>query len=240
MANNPTHDHDAWERSILGIDNVPLELAVASAGNRVLATFLDLLVVSLLIVLVITGGLVAIAALGVDNGTWMLALLGLFVFAIHWGYFAAFEIATAGLTPGKMAIGLRVISRQGGRASAVSVLARNFLRPLDYAFGVALMLFDRRSRRLGDLVGGTLVVRQGSEDEGPRLGRMPEDWGAHEVAVVEGFLRRSEQLEAQRAAALASRLVTWIESVAPELAVGLEGELRPLVRLRLLLAVEGG
>jgi len=240
LANNPAHDNDAWERSILGIDNVPLELAIASAGTRVLAAFLDLVVVSLLMVLVLTGGLVAIAALGVENGAWILALLGLALFAVHWGYFAAFEIATAGLTPGKMAIGLRVTSRQGGRASALSVLVRSFLRPLDYVFGVALMLIDRRSRRLGDLVAGTLVVRQGAEDEGPHLGRVPAGWGAREVAVVEGFLRRSEQLEPARAAALASQLVTWVESVAPELAVGLEGEPRPLVRLRLLLAVEGG
>lgn len=232
---------DSWDRSILGIDNVPLELEVASAGTRVLATFIDLLLVYLLMAVVVVGFALSLAAAGLDDASWLFALLGLAIFGLHWGYFAAFEIASAGRTPGKMAIGLRVISRHGGRASNAGVLARNFLRPLDYLFGVALMLFDRRSRRLGDLVGGTLVVRQGAaSDEELRLGRVPQGWGAHEVAVVEGFLRRYEALEQPTAEHLARRLASWVEGLEPALAEELADEPRPIIRLRRLLAVTGG
>jgi uncharacterized RDD family membrane protein YckC len=96
----------------------------------------------------------------------LLAALGaLLVFAILWGYYIAFELLWNGQSPGKRVIGLRVV-REGGRPiTFVGSAIRNLVRIVDflpalYGIGVLVMFVDRRSRRLGDLAGGTLVVKE--------------------------------------------------------------------------------
>ncbi len=63
-----------------------------------------------------------------------------------------------GRTPGKSAVGLRTVNSLGGQASPAAILVRNALRIFDYLIGVLMIMLDRRSRRLGDLVASTLVI----------------------------------------------------------------------------------
>src|SRR4029079_4673215 len=98
-------------------------------------------------------------------GSLLAALGSLLAFAILWGYYIAFELLWNGQSPGKRAIGLRVV-REGGRPiTFVGSAVRNLIRIVDflpalYGIGVVVMFVDRRSRRLGDLAGGTLVVKE--------------------------------------------------------------------------------
>jgi hypothetical protein len=86
-------------------------------------------------------------------------------FVMLWGYYIAFEMLWNGQSPGKRAIGLRVV-REGGRPiTFVSSAIRNLIRIVDflpafYGIGVVVMFVDRRARRLGDLAGGTLVIKE--------------------------------------------------------------------------------
>jgi uncharacterized RDD family membrane protein YckC len=146
---------DKWRESILGLDNIRLDLPVAGLGSRTLAAFLDYLgmgalaalwiLLSLLMGALLTSGWVPVFLLG-----------GLFL--IHWGYFAGLEIAMGGRTLGKRALQLRVVTAEGGTPGAGALLIRNLVRTIDLVAGVPLMAIDPLSRRLGDRLGGTLVV----------------------------------------------------------------------------------
>lgn len=212
--------------AILGLDNVRLELPLAGVGSRSLAALIDHVLLAVLQLVVLLGGITTVGVLEV-GGAWGVAIVFLALFLLQWGYFAAFEIALDGRTPGKIAVGLRTVSSRGGRPSASALLIRNLFRPLDLLVGVPLLILDRRARRLGDLVAGTLVVYHPAPGGGERLRRHPASWGAREVAVVEGFLRRAPYLEPERARRLADRLLRWLAREEPELWVEVAPTLPP-------------
>ena len=92
-------------------------------------------------------------------GPWVLAVLLVLVFVTYWGYFVFGEIARGGRTPGKRALGIRVVRDDGSRVGLVDSLIRNFLRLVDalpgsYAVGIVSVLVSRKNKRLGDIAGG--------------------------------------------------------------------------------------
>jgi len=235
-----TRSTEASDRTILAIDNVPLELPLAGVGSRVLAVLLDYCLISILqLTWVIAVGF-GVGMLGSDLGFgWLLALYALGLFALQWGYFAAFEMLTTGQTPGKRAVSLRVVSRHGGRASNAAILVRNLIRTIDLVTGVPLLLIDRGSRRLGDIVAGTIVVHvRTDEHDELALGNVPPGWGAREVAVAESFFRRAELMEQGRARRLAELLLSHLERRDPDWA-GARSSADPIAALRDLLGVQG-
>ena len=211
------------EASVLALDNVPLELPVAGTGNRVLAAFLDVLLVGVALIAFLVG-MFALSVTSRLSGVWALALVLIGIFLIQYGYFAGVEIATGGRSFGKWALGLRVVTRQGGRPTVAAFLVRNVVRIVDVMIGVPLMAFDPLSRRLGDHLAGTVVVHgKGPEDERP-LHRIPRGWGGSEVAVLESFLRRAPEMEPARMETLARQLLFCIERDDPELLAGVDRE----------------
>jgi len=85
------------------------------------------------------------------------------VFSVEWLYPIVFELSRWGATPGKRAVGLRVVMDTGLPVTPAASFTRNLLRvadflPLAYAFGIVTMLLNRECKRLGDLAAGTLVV----------------------------------------------------------------------------------
>ena len=69
---------------------------------------------------------------------------------------------TGGKTPGKSAMGLRVIRLDGSAADFGALAVRNIVRVVDVAVvlvGIVVMFFQPQTRRLGDLAAGTIVVR---------------------------------------------------------------------------------
>ncbi|RMH15984.1 MAG: RDD family protein [Acidobacteria bacterium] len=224
--------------TVLGLDNVRLQLPLAGVGSRVLAALIDYVLLGLLVLTWWLAGLMLVGSLGLGIG-WTVAILVLGSFLLQWGYFAALEILTRGQTLGKQAIGLRVASRRGGQADAGAIVIRNLLRTVDVVFGVPMLLFDPQSRRLGDLLAGTLVVHEPAAGEEPRLGRLPAGWGARQAAVVEGFLRRAAYLERRHAERLARRILDAIRRDDPELAGGAPAG-DPVDALRAVLQVGEG
>jgi uncharacterized RDD family membrane protein YckC len=120
--------------------------------------------------------IVALAAVGAASATSAvegflgagLGLVLLLLFAIQWLYFASLE-AWRGSTPGKSALGLRVVTVTGRPIGLGAAVLRNVLRaadalPLTYSAGLisiaglTSMSLTRRFQRLGDLVAGTIVV----------------------------------------------------------------------------------
>jgi hypothetical protein len=130
-------------------------------------------------------------------------------------YFAGLEIVMRGRTPGKKMVGLRVVSRGGGSASAGALITRNLLRLVDFFVGVPLMALDPLARRLGDRLAGTLVLHDRENADEPLLRRIPKGWQAEDVALVESLLRRAGDLEGPRAEAMASRVMERLEREEP-------------------------
>jgi uncharacterized RDD family membrane protein YckC len=85
------------------------------------------------------------------------------MFVVFWGYPVVFEALYAGQTPGKRAMSLRVVSADGAPIGWIASFVRNLMRTVDmlpFAYGAGLVasLADPWSRRLGDMVAGTLVI----------------------------------------------------------------------------------
>ena len=215
------------EATVLGLDNVPLELPIAGPGSRSLAAFLDYLVVG--IGVFAWGALcVAISTLGKQTGWWMLALFLVGFFVIEYGYFAAVEIAREGQTFGKWAIGLRVVTREAARPGPAAFLIRNAVRSVDLLVGVPLMALDPLSRRLGDRLAGTLVVYEHAAAREMVLRRTPSGWSSQEAALLEAFLWRAPEMEPWRAERLARQLLECIRHDDPALAAEVDPALGPV------------
>lgn len=113
-------------------------------------------------------------------------------FLVYWAYPIVCEGLMGGRTPGKMAMGLRVLSADGAPIGWLASIVRNLLRAVDmlpfgYAFGLITSLCDPWGRRLGDLVAGTVVVHAARE----RAPAAAQDGGAQAPAVP---LRPQEQM----------------------------------------------
>lgn len=225
------------QESILGLDNIRLDLPVAGVGSRSLAALLDYIVLSALAFLWVVIGAIAVTALS----PWVAPLILVGLFLLDWGYFALFEIASGGRTLGKMALGLRVVTAEGGSPAAGALLMRNLVRLLDLFFGLPLMTIDPLARRLGDRLAGTLVVHDRPLEASPVLGRVPPGWGPRELAVVEAFLARARALEDTASAwAMADRILDRLRRETPELLAGIDARSDPIAALHQALQVEAG
>src|SRR5919199_2341527 len=158
-------------------ERVPLHFALASIGNRFLACALDhgLQVLSILLLVLMLQWAGLLGRFGdrlAEAPKWVTALLIVAVFLIWSGYFALFEWLWNGQTPGKLWLRLRVIREDGRPVTFWEASARNLLRLLDmmpfpfYSVGLVAVFASARDQRVGDLVAGTVVVRE-REDEAP-------------------------------------------------------------------------
>jgi uncharacterized membrane protein SpoIIM required for sporulation len=217
---------------------VVLTYSIAGVGSRVLAAITDLLICAAILLgfvvatLVLSRGRTVSASRGGASGSWALAVLILAQFGVLWGYYVLFEGLMDGQTPGKRIHRLRVV-REGGYSVTFGVSAvRNLLRIVDmqptflYLVGLASLLFTRNSRRLGDLVAGTLVVREevrppaaapaGSARERPAKAMLQTSLTEDEYLVLDRFVERWSTLEPLRRAALAAQLATRFAGALPD------------------------
>ncbi len=146
---------------------VAIEMPLAGIGSRFIAILVDYLIWGAAFTLLIALAAIIIPAVhvfGEVSANWAVGIFFLIVFLLQWGYFALFEAFGNGRTPGKRAAGIRVIHQSGRGISFIESLGRNLVRFVDYmpgfyAVGVVAIFVSRRHQRLGDMVAGTLVVR---------------------------------------------------------------------------------
>lgn len=211
---------------------VLLELPPASFATRVLSFLID----GTIQLALMTGGIWAIATISsaraVDAGYVSAAVVGVSVFAFV-GFPVLAETLTDGRSPGRWALGTRVVRADGGpvhvRQSLLRALAAMLeIWSLSGMLALAVSLVDHRSRRLGDLLGGTFVVQERLRAPRPVRAEIPEhlagwardaDMGrlrAPLLQEIRGFLPRARALHADSRRALALDLVQQVvPSVAP-------------------------
>jgi uncharacterized RDD family membrane protein YckC len=151
---------------------VAIEMPLAGIGSRFIAILVDYLIWGFAFFVFFLLALVVIPAFNIFgriSANWAIGIALLIVFVMHWGYFALFEAFSNGRTPGKRVAKIRVIHQSGRGINFVESLARNLVRYVDslpsfYAVGIAVIFLSRRNQRLGDMVAGTLVVRDREVD----------------------------------------------------------------------------
>jgi len=203
-------------------ENIAFQFRLAGPALRAVAFLLDLLVMAalalgLLWVLALTG------VLNAFQGPFLVAL-----FFLVWGWGAALEVFNNGQTPGKAAVGLRTVSRNGVSINVAQAVLRNLLRAIDVAPpffpGVLAMAATRRFQRLGDLAAGTVVIRErtGRTAETPVAFLPPPgyeglvaglDVGAlddEDFALVRAFLLRVDTMEPAERTRLAHALAEGV------------------------------
>jgi uncharacterized RDD family membrane protein YckC len=215
-------------RSIVTPEGVILDLETAGIASRALARTIDAAAqAAAIFVLLIALG--AAAAGGVPD--WFaVVVLVVGVAAVIFGYPALFEGLWRGRTPGKAALGLRVYTEDGAPIRWLHAFIRSVMQLVDFILlpggllAVLSALFTRRSQRLGDLVAGTVVLRERSAQRAPMPVSFPPPYGWDGYAatldvgglrdaqyrLVRSFLLRVDELSPGSRASLGLRLATAV------------------------------
>lgn len=152
---------------------VVLSYTIAGLGSRLYAALIDLLICVFLFFAVAIGiGIllprerIAAAVRSDSSAALAMAALVILQFAILWGYYLLFEGLGDGQTPGKRMLRLRAVRDGGFSVGFAASAVRNLMRIVDlqpvftYVVGIASIAFSKSGKRLGDMVAGTIVVRE--------------------------------------------------------------------------------
>jgi uncharacterized RDD family membrane protein YckC len=147
-------------------EGISLRYEIAGAGSRGAAAALDLMLFTLGF---LSLGLAALTLAQLDptglSGFVLGLLAGGFLICLS-AYHIGFALLWEGRSPGKRLLGLRVVDQQGNPAGPVQHLVRGLFWPLEtflalpLSLGLILIAATERRQRLGDLVAGTLVLRE--------------------------------------------------------------------------------
>jgi uncharacterized RDD family membrane protein YckC len=222
------HVHDP----VITPEAVALDLEPATVGSRSVAIVLDYLLIGAGLLLL--GA--AEAAFGFSGFVpdWLgIALLLLLAFALQFGYPIGFETLMRGRTPGKAAMGLRVITLEGAPVRFRHASARAAVGLLELlgtlgAIAVIASFASPRGQRLGDLAAGTLVVRERRSGGAPQAMRFEPPPGLESYVRILDVSRIGASDYATIRDLLRRRLDhTTRESVARRVAEGIVDRVQP-------------
>lgn len=136
-------------------EGILLELRPAGLVARLYAFLIDW---AIRLAVLYAAALTAMLAGGLGTAIWLILL-----FVFEWFYPTVFELTPGGATPGKRALGLKVVMDSGLPVTAAASVTRNLLRaadflPFAYGFAIVSLLLRADGKRLGDLAAATLVV----------------------------------------------------------------------------------
>jgi uncharacterized RDD family membrane protein YckC len=203
------------QNQVVTPEAVPLELESANIGSRFLAVAIDWTIQGISLFGLLMGVTALIGATNAELGTGIaLALFFLLTFAVLWGYPTVMETLWRGRTLGKAALGLRVVTVEGAPVRFRHAAIRATLGFVDFLLtsggaAVISVLLTRRSQRLGDLVAGTVVLRERTGLRAPMAVEFPVPAGleayaqtvdvarvtAEEYGMVRAFLLRAGDLQ---------------------------------------------
>ena len=144
---------------------VLLEFETAGVGSRTAAELLDVTIQLVALGLVLMAASLVDQAVGGGTGTVAVIIVLVLAFLVILGYPVVMESLWNGRTLGKAALGLRVVTVEGGPVRFRHAAIRSIfgLFELWITFGsvaVLAVILTPRDQRLGDLSAGTLVLRE--------------------------------------------------------------------------------
>jgi uncharacterized RDD family membrane protein YckC len=181
---------DGGAPTIVTPEAVPIGFELGGVGSRSLSFLIDALAQFTLLLAAQFGATLLVAGTGLGLPGWAaVTAFVLLVFTIFWGYPVAFESLWRGRTPGKAAMGLRVVTTEGAPVRFRHAAIRAALGLIDFwatlgAVAVVSALVTRRHQRLGDLVAGTIVLRERTGTPRPTAVRFRTPEGAEAYAAT--------------------------------------------------------
>jgi uncharacterized RDD family membrane protein YckC len=238
-------------------DAVVLDVQIAQLPVRAVSALIDITVI---FVGYVVGLFLWAATLTQFDEAFTTAVVIIFTMLVMVGYPLVFETATRGRSLGKMAMGLRVVSDDGGPERFRQALFRALASVVEIWMlagspAVICSILSPKAKRIGDIFAGTVVV----SERGPRLAPPPAmppsmAWWASSLQlsgldadraeVARQFLSRATQLDPRLRQQMAYRIAGDVVSriapppppgAPPELvlaAVLAERHRRELARLR--------
>lgn len=201
---------------------VAIEYELAGLGSRFLAVVVDLMA-QLAILLILAA--VALAALPAFvrilpskyATALVVAIVAVGLFLIGIGWFIIFETWWSGRTPGKRALGIRVVRDGGFPLDFGAAVIRNLVRLVElglgfYAISAVSALVSKENKRLGDFAAGTIVVRDRADAPVDldaylaRPARSGTGLGDEDRMLIERFLARRATLDGAARVRLATRI----------------------------------
>jgi uncharacterized RDD family membrane protein YckC len=136
----------------------------ASLGERMLAAFLDLLIIGVYCIF----GSFIISTFSLGVSFWLLYLLPVYFYTL------LLELIFHGQTFGKKVMKLKVVHCEGRNVPFSSYLLRWLLRIVDIwllfgSIGTLSIIFSRKGQRIGDIAANTIVVSLKSSPKFPDL-----------------------------------------------------------------------
>ena len=200
-------------------DAVVLDVQIAQLPVRALSALIDIAVI---FVGYVAGVMLWASTLSEFDSALSGAVLIIFTVLSIVGYPLIFESATRGRTLGKMALGLRVVSDDGGPERFRQALFRALASVIEIwtFFGgpaVICSLLSSKGKRIGDVFAGTVVI----SERGPKLPPPPvmpaslawwasslqlSGLGPEQAELARQFLSRASQLDPQIRDQMAHRI----------------------------------
>ncbi|MGA9361479.1 MAG: RDD family protein [Mycobacterium sp.] len=189
-------------------DAVVLDVQIAQLPVRAVSALIDITVI---FIGYVVGLLLWAATLTQVDEALTTAIVIIFTMLVMVGYPLVFETATRGRSLGKIAMGLRVVSDDGGPERFRQALFRALASVVEIWMlagspAVICSILSPKAKRIGDIFAGTVVV----SERGPRLAAPPAmppsmAWWASSLqlsgldadraAVARQFLSRASQLD---------------------------------------------
>lgn len=212
-------------------EHVDVHLELAGVGSRAAAFVLDALLLFIGLVLLLWSGasLESATSAGTPRSV-MSAVMILILFFSAPGYFILFEGLNGGRTPGKKALGIRVVMDTGRAVTFTASVVRNLVRLVDcFAFvGVPALIsafLNDSHKRPGDFAAGTVVVRDRPTErllqalpdvaEPELVETGPPDLTEDEFRLLDRFLARLHELDPEVQNRMAAELARRFEGRVP-------------------------
>src|SRR5919108_3447235 len=215
-------------------EHVDVHFELAGIGSRLAAALLDFFLIwlGLFILALVFDTVIGFAPNKAFRG-WLAAFTLLLVFLLIWGYFTLFEALNGGRTPGKQALGIRVVMDTGRPVTRAAAVVRNLVRILDTYFpalpflpALLTMFLQRSNKRPGDMAAGTIVVRDRPTDWGLQarpaasaseepIETGPPELSEAEFRLLDRFLGRLNELTPEVQTRLTTDLVRRFEGRIP-------------------------
>ena len=213
-------------------DAVVLDVQIAQLPVRAVGALIDIVIMVLLNIIATV--LWALTLRQFDLAIAQ-AIVVIFTVLVFIGYPVVFETATRGRSPGKFAMGLRVVSEDGGPERFRQALFRALagLVEIWMLFGapaVIASMVSAKGKRLGDVFAGTVVISERGPKAAPPPVMPPQlAWWAsslqlsglsvEQADLARQFLARAPQLEPrlrdQMGARIAAEVVAHISPPPP-------------------------
>lgn len=143
------------QTSITTGQNVRIQQTAATVLQRVVAWFIDYLVISF-IAIIFSAILASISSITPSDIFEFIVVIFFLTLSLYpfW-----MEVFNNGQSLGKMAMRIRVVCLDGTKPSISAFFIRWLTLLVDFAMGLAFIIFSKNSQRIGDLAAGTTVVK---------------------------------------------------------------------------------